>query len=197
MNTVNKMPPHVGSKKINQRQNVWNMSKIKYKAGKLHHIIIISGFTSVNPPSSGYDVAWQQCLSRLPSISIYLGLLLGRGWTPGGCCGWLPPRSFLVDLLEFGLWWRLGLTPWQSMRFNALCDQTISGVCRCSAKAMSALEIRVGSRSAIDACALLVNFFYYSEILNGDSNMLRGSEKKRTINKHPHPFIRHLRVKYV
>ena len=35
MNTVNKMLPHVGSKKINHQQNVWNMSKIKCKAGRL------------------------------------------------------------------------------------------------------------------------------------------------------------------
>ena len=28
MNTVNKMPYHVGSEKINQPRNVWNMSKM-------------------------------------------------------------------------------------------------------------------------------------------------------------------------
>ena len=35
MNTVNKMPHHVGSGKINQPRNVWNRSKIKWIAGKL------------------------------------------------------------------------------------------------------------------------------------------------------------------
>ena len=92
-------------------------------------IIIISGFTSAYPPSGRYDVAWQQCLSKLPYTSIHPGLLLGRGWTPGDRCGWLPPRSFLADLLEFGLRC-LGLTPWQSMHFHALCGRTISGVYR-------------------------------------------------------------------
>ena len=35
MNTVNKMPYHVGSEKINQPRNVWSMSKIKWMAEKL------------------------------------------------------------------------------------------------------------------------------------------------------------------